>query len=66
MGCIPIVKRSPFIDTLVHYSGGEIVMIVIESWNHIHDIDFLPYKLNNVPKWANLDYYNNEIDKKDL
>ena len=65
LGCVPIVKRSPFIDTLVHYTGGEIAMIVVESWNkcndhihkfndNIHDIDFLP-------KWANLAYYRDII-----
>ena len=73
LGCVPIVKKSPFIDTLVHYTGGEIAMIVVDSWNkyndykyndhnHIHDIDFVPYKSNNVvPKWANLAYYRDSI-----
>jgi hypothetical protein len=66
------VKRSPFIDTLVHYTGGEIAMIVVESWNkcndHIHIHKCNDHKCNDhihdidfVPKWANLAYYRDII-----
>lgn len=73
LGCVPIVKRTPFIDTLVHYTGGEINMIILESWNKCNDHKCNDYKCNDykfknhihnidfVPKWANLAYYRDII-----
>ena len=42
LGCVPVVIQSPFIDTLIHYTGGKLPIIAIESWDQIIDVDFTP------------------------
>jgi hypothetical protein len=54
--CIPIVVKSPFIDTLMHYTNNELPICVIESW---WDFELPPYdeslfKTEN--KWLSLRY----------
>ena len=35
LGCIPIVLKSPFIDTLMHYTEGELPIYVVEKWDKL-------------------------------
>lgn len=59
--CVPIVLRSPFIETLIHYTGGELPICVVDSWN---DLSLLDYnKFNFESKWLKLEQWISEIKK---
>ncbi len=60
LGCVPIVKRTPFIDVLVHHM--EIPLIVLDEWNQF----CVPNNYQDskyVNKWLILQYYIDEITK---
>jgi len=38
--CIPVVVRSPFIDTLMHYTEGELPIYVMNSWSDLTNLNF--------------------------
>ena len=40
LGCVPIVLKSPFIDTLMHYTGGELPIYVIDAWSDLTNLNF--------------------------
>ena len=40
LGCIPIVLKSPFIDTLMHYTGGELPIYVVDAWSDLTNLNF--------------------------
>lgn len=41
LGCIPIVLETPFIRTLVHSMDHMLPIIVVESWEHVCDLELL-------------------------
>jgi hypothetical protein len=55
LGCIPIVMRSPFIDALMHYTGGELPIYVVDSWNQLFLPDYSQYRFDS--KWLHLSCY---------
>jgi hypothetical protein len=64
LGCVPIVRRTPFIDVLVHYM--EIPLIVLDEWNQF----CLPNTYQEPAGWVletpnclTLQYYIDEITK---
>ena len=62
-GCVPVVIRSPFIDTLMYYFGDDLPLIILDSWEE-YDTE------KNVPKVERIealtvDYYRRQIyDRK--
>lgn len=61
MRCIPIVVKSPFIDALMHYSGGELPIYVINSWDdltHLNLPNFEPFFRDKFDKWISLNYFS--------
>jgi hypothetical protein len=61
LGCVPIVLRSPFIDALMHYTGGELPIYVVNSWNkQISELpDYSQYRFDS--KWLNLTFLKSQI-----
>ena len=61
LGCVPIVVRSPFIDALMHYTGGELPIYIVESWDNFSNNlpDFAQYRFNS--KWLLLSHYQDLI-----
>jgi hypothetical protein len=55
LGCIPIVLKSPFIDTLMHYTGGELPIYVVETWDQLK----LPIVVQGIfdSKWLKLSHW---------
>ena len=60
LGCVPIVLKSPFIDALVHYTGGELPIYVVNSWNDVCKLpDYSQYRFDS--KWLNLTFLKSQI-----
>ncbi len=59
--CIPVVVGSPFIDTLMHYTEGELPIYVINSWSDLTNINvpnFEPFFRNHFDsKWLKLRHW---------
>jgi len=55
LGCIPIVLKSPFIDTLMHYTGGELPIYVVDTWDQLK----LPIMVQGIfdSKWLKLSHW---------
>ena len=72
LGCVPIVLKSPFIDALMHYTGGELPIYVVDAWDKLCDkpcdklsdkpCDKLSDKLSD-SKWLKLTFFKNQITK---
>ena len=65
LGCVPIVLRSPFIDALMHYTGGELPIYVIDAWSDLTNLNFPNFepffrdKMMN--KWLKLTFLKSQI-----
>jgi len=59
LGCVPIVKRTPFIDVLVHHM--EIPLIILDEWNQFCVPD--NYREPAINRQLTLQYYIDEITK---
>ena len=56
LGCISIVLKSPFIDTLMHYTGGELPIYVVETWDKLCLFQSLTqYRFDS--KWLKLSHW---------
>jgi hypothetical protein len=58
-GCVPVVIRSPFIETLMYYTNNQLPLIILDSWEE-YDTE------KNVPKVERIealtvDYYRRQI-----
>lgn len=55
--CIPIVRKTPFIETLMHYTNNELPIIILDNW--WDSIESLKYNLQetNYLKWLSIDWY---------
>jgi hypothetical protein len=60
LGCIPIVLKSPFIDTLMHYTGGELPIYVIDAWSDLTNLNF-PNFVRNQIEWLKISHYKSLI-----
>ena len=55
LGCVPIVLKSPFIDTLMHYTGGELPIYVIDAWSDLTNLNFPNFVRDKfMNKWLKL------------
>ena len=62
LGCVPIVLKSPFIDTLMHYTGGELPIYVVDTWDNLSLSQSLSqYRFDS--KWLKLTFFKNQITK---
>ena len=62
LGCIPIVLKSPFIDTLMHYTEGELPIYVIDTWSDLTNLNFPNFVRNKfMNKWLKLTFFKNQI-----
>jgi len=58
--CIPIVRKTPFIETLMHYTNNELPICVLDDWTD--SLEFLKYNLvENYEKWLIIDWYREKI-----
>ena len=62
LGCIPIVLKSPFIDTLMHYTGGELPIYVIDAWSDLTNLNFPNFVRDKfMNKWLKLTFLKSQI-----
>lgn len=61
LGCVPIVLKSPFIDALMHYTGGELPIYVVDAWDKLSTISLSQYRFDS--KWLKLTFFKNQITK---
>jgi hypothetical protein len=62
LGCVPIVLKSPFIDTLMHYTEGELPIYVIDTWSDLTNLNFPNFVRNKfMNKWLKLTFFKNQI-----
>ena len=62
LGCVPIVLRSPFIDALMHYTGGELPIYVVEKWSDLTNLNFPNFVRNQfMNKWLKLTFLKSQI-----
>ena len=63
LGCVPIVLKSPFIDTLMHYTGGELPIYVIDAWSDLTNLNFPNFEpfFRDINKWLKLTFLKSQI-----
>lgn len=62
LGCIPIVLKSPFIDTLMHYTEGELPIYVVDAWSDLTNLNFPNFVRNKfMNKWLKLTFLKSQI-----
>ena len=59
LGCVPIVLKSPFIDSLMHYTRGELPIYVVDTWNYSGLPDYSQYRFDS--KWLQLTFLKSQI-----
>jgi hypothetical protein len=58
LGCIPIVLKSPFIDTLMHYTEGELPIYVVDAWSDLTNLNFPNFVRDKIiNKWLKLSHW---------
>lgn len=55
--CIPIVVKSPFIDTLMHYTNHELPICVIDSWWYFELPPYDASLFKSTNKWLSVQHY---------
>jgi hypothetical protein len=62
LGCVPIVLKSPFIDTLMHYTGGELPIYVVDAWSDLTNLNFPNFVQDKfMNKWLKLTFLKSQI-----
>jgi hypothetical protein len=62
-GCVPVVIKNPFINTLMHYMGDQLPIMALNSWEEYRPI-IEPFEFEKVEALT-VDYYKQQIyDRK--
>lgn len=58
-GCMPVVIRSPFIDTLMYYTNNRLPLIILDTWDEYDPTKYIP-KIERIEALT-VDYYRRQI-----